>query len=458
MCGIVGCVNIEGAKDRVENILQQLKHRGPDVQGIVAVNDKNVFGHALLNIVNKVEQPLKGKGVFVANCEIYNWKELAKKYEINVRNDAELLFQLLESDKFNYEELDGVFAFAYLKNNVLILARDLWGVKPLIYEFEQKGVIFTSEAKFLQNPVALCPGILASIDLDTQKVEEKNYVDIFLNNIKENDASLEYLEKLLIESVKKRVPKGHKVGVLFSGGIDSTLVAFILQKLGVEFTCYATGFYEEGLKYPEDLVWAKEAADTFDFDFTFVRVDKNVVDYELLTVMKIIESNNTVKVGVALPFYFAFEKAQEDGVKIMFSGLGSEEIFAGYQRHEQAQDINAECASGLKHMSERDLYRDDMLSMHYSMELRIPFLDKNLVQYALGISETEKIKDNMKKYILRKVALSLGVPEKYAMRPKRAAQYGSRFDNALVKLAKQKGFEKKSDYLMCIKPEKEFND
>ena len=109
MCGIVGCINVENAKIKAEALLRQLVHRGPDAQVLVDIDDKNIFGHALLNIVNKVEQPFRGKGVFVANCEIYNWKKLAEKYAINVRNDAELLFQLLELNKFNYEEIDGIY-------------------------------------------------------------------------------------------------------------------------------------------------------------------------------------------------------------------------------------------------------------------------------------------------------------------------------------------------------------
>ena len=87
------------------------------------------------------------------------------------------------------------------------------------------------------------------------------------------------------------------------------------------------------------------------------------------------------------------EKSKEDGCKVIFSGLGSEEIFAGYDRHKLSHDINKECLYGLIKIYERDLYRDDVITMYSNLELRLPFLDKKLVSYALNISPKLKIKD-----------------------------------------------------------------
>ena len=79
--------------------------------------------------------------------------------------------------------------------------------------------------------------------------------------------------------------------------------------------------------------------------------------------MPLIEDSNVVKVGVALTFYAACEQAKKDGCKVIFSGLGSEEIFAGYKRHKDSFDINKECLSGVLKIYERDLYRDDVITM-----------------------------------------------------------------------------------------------
>jgi len=190
------------------------------------------------------------------------------------------------------------------------------------------------------------------------------------------------------------------------------------------------------------------------------RIKLEEVEALLKKIVPLIEDSNVVKVGVALTFYGACEMAAKDGIKVLFSGLGSEEIFAGYERHKKSTDINKECLSGLIKIYERDLYRDDIITMSHAIELRLPFLDTKLVSYALKIPERYKIegekgKDNEKsegndqsnKIILRDIAKELGVPSEFCERKKKAAQYGSNFDRAIEKLAKQKGFTYKSEYL-----------
>jgi asparagine synthase (glutamine-hydrolysing) len=130
----------------------------------------------------------------------------------------------------------------------------------------------------------------------------------------------------------------------------------------------------------------------------------------------------------------------------VFSGLGSEEIFAGYQRHEQARNVNRECLQGLSMMWERDTYRDYTLSKHFKIKLKLPFLDDKLVRYALNIPGKHKINKEYKKIILRKIAEQIGVQKNVAWRKKKAAQYGSQSDKVLERLSKNKGLTK-TDYL-----------
>lgn len=157
-----------------------------------------------------------------------------------------------------------------------------------------------------------------------------------------------------------------------------------------------------------------------------------------------------VKVTIALTFYLACELAKEDGCKVIFSGLGSEEIFAGYERHKLSANINQECLSGLRKMYERDLYRDDVVTMDNGLELRLPYLDINLVKYALKIPEKHKISEDAAKIILREIALDRGLPKEFCFRKKTAAQYGSRMDYALDKLVRKSGFLSKSAYLRSL--------
>ena len=99
MCGIIGILNTVHARRELEQGLLTIQNRGKDGQQTVFVPN-GAFGHCLHAVVSKVPQPFQKKGVFLANCEIYNWKELAKKHGLKPRNDAELLFQLLEKKPF----------------------------------------------------------------------------------------------------------------------------------------------------------------------------------------------------------------------------------------------------------------------------------------------------------------------------------------------------------------------
>lgn len=248
----------------------------------------------------------------------------------------------------------------------------------------------------------------------------------------------------------KEMTKEGNIGVLFSGGVDSTTISFILKKLGKDFRCYTAGLDEEGLGKSKDIEESINVAEFYGFKHKIIRANLDEAEQIIHKVVPVIKSRNVVKVGVALPFYLAMEEAKKDNITVMLSGLGSEEIFAGYDRHRKATDINEECKRGLAEIKERDLDRDNAIARHFNMELKMPFLDKDLVEFALKIPGEMKISGENNKLILREAAIMVGIEEKFAMRKKMGAQYGSRFDKAIEKIAKKKGFEKKSEYLNSI--------
>ena len=143
----------------------------------------------------------------------------------------------------------------------------------------------------------------------------------------------------------------------------------------------------------------------------------------------------------------AIKLAQKDNINIIFGGLGSEEIYAGYKRHEDSININKECWLGLKSMWERDLIRDFSIASATKTNFLTPFLDKDLIIKSMEIDASLKISNGYKKYIFRKTIETLGLENEFSFRPKKAAQYGSNFDKALLKIAKSYGFKYKSEYL-----------
>ena len=439
MCGIAGAEKTE----IFEGLMGNLEHRGSSSKKREYSNV--VLGHFLHSVVGEVKQPLERKGALVANCEIYNWEELADKYDLEVENDAELLIEILDLKGIDaLEELDGIYAFAYLNGSELIIARDKLGVNPVWYS--EDPFAFASEKQALEKQGLeareLHPRQILKYDLGENKIrfEQRDFFEINVEEDKQIDEAAEEIKELFLEAVEKRIPD-EDIGLLFSGGVDSTLIAAALQELGKDFTAYTSGIQHGNVNAPRDLNWAKDIAEEMDIELEIHESELEEVENTLSKTTDWISSTSVVKNGVALPFQLALDGDE----KVVMSGLGSEQLYAGY--HRQQGYLNKECLSGLRRIFEGDLYRDNVISFRNGYEIRLPFLDHDLIEHALTIPEDYKVKDEYRKYVLRKAAEKLGVPEKVAWRKKTAAQYGSNFDKAIDRLAKNNGFDHKQEYL-----------
>jgi diphthine-ammonia ligase len=499
MCGIIGIFNAKNAD--IKQGLKIIKNRGKDYYGIANEldfdykkkidllklhfdksvsknNTGNIIGHCLHSIVSFIPQPLvnnKSKNRFVINCEIYNWKELNTKYKLNAENDSELMFKLIEKKGKTtkqlaniLKEVDGVYAFAFwnVKKKIIYAGRDIIGIKPLCFSTTgtDSSFGFCSEMKVLdklgyKNNQELNPRKILMYNLKTKKTRQFNrqFFKITPINKKTEEQIKKRVLGLAVNAVAKRIPD-QKIGILFSGGIDSTFIAYACKDLGLKPTLYTsvldtTKGSGSSMQTPQDLIWARKVAKKLGFKLKVNKIRLDDIPKYLKHLVPLIEDSNVVKVGVGLTFYGACELAKKDNIKVIFSGLGSEEIFAGYDRHKKSNDINKECLSGVLKIYERDLYRDDVITMDNKIELRLPFLDIELVNYALKIPVKYKLQEDKKKnitrnkIIIREVAKLIGVPEEFAERKKKAAQYGSNFDKALSKLAKKNKYKLKSQYL-----------
>lgn len=441
MCGIAGGED----EQKVRKLIEETDHRGQSCR-ISEVNGFQI-GHVLHSVVGEVKQPLQEKGALSANCEIYNWKQLKNKYDLEAGNDAELLLKLLDKKGLSaLDEIEGVYAFAYLKDNEITLVRDKVGVNPIWYS--ENPFVFSSERQALENqglePRELHPRQILKYDLENDEIrsEKREFFNINVDDDKEIDETAEEIKELFLESVSKRIPEDKEVALLFSGGVDSTMVAAALQELDVDFTAYTSGIQHGNVEAPRDLEWAQNIAGEMNIQLEFHESDLEEVEDSLELITGWISSSSVVKNGVALPFHLSLKQAEE---KVVMSGLGSEQLYAGY--HRQQGYLNKECLSGLRGIFEKDLYRDNVVSLRNGCELRVPFLDQKLIKHALEIPEKFKVKEDYRKYVLRKAAEKLGVPEKVAWRGKTAAQYGSNFDKAISRLSKDNGYDHKQQYL-----------
>jgi asparagine synthetase B (glutamine-hydrolysing) len=261
--------------------------------------------------------------------------------------------------------------------------------------------------------------------------------------IKDEKKAISELKPILENAIQKRIPN-EKFGILFSGGVDSTLIAFICKKHTDNFICYTVG-----MKGSKDVEFSSKVAKSLKLNHKIKIFSQKEAEKIFEDTAKILgkELINIVNLGVGGVVLAAIKLAEKDKLKVFFSGLGSEEIFAGYQRHENSDNINEECWKGLKTTWQRDFRRDYAISKRKKIKLLTPFLDKELILTAMKIDSNLKIKRGTKKYILRKVAEEICMKKEFAFRPKTAAQYGSNFDKAIAKTAKTKGFRYKKEYL-----------
>ena len=259
------------------------------------------------------------------------------------------------------------------------------------------------------------------------------------------------LADLIEKSIIERAQNTGKFGILFSGGVDSTLIAFLCKKYNFDFTCFTIG-----LENSQDIEYAITISEKYNFNLKYKILTLEEFEDIIKNVVKILKSSEIVWVSVGSVLYAAAQLALQDNIKTLFGGLGTEEIFAGYARHEEAlannnfQAVHKESWNGIKNMWQRDLLRDSTISKNLGIELRTPYMDLEIIKAAMNINPMYKIDKINKKIILREIAEDFGLEKEFAFRPKKAAQYGSNFVKGIDKLAKKRGFATKKEYLESL--------
>ena len=172
------------------------------------------------------------------------------------------------------------------------------------------------------------------------------------------------------------------------------------------------------------------------------------VEEMLPKVVALIEEADPIKAAVGLPFYWAAQKAAEEGFHVVLAGQGADELFGGYQRY-----VNEYCKDGAEavrktmfgdvvRIHESNLERDLKITGYFDVELRLPFAWVDLAAFALSLPIEFKIEqkpDTLRKLVLRKVALNIGMPISVVDKPKKAVQYSTGINEAIKRIAKKQG-------------------
>lgn len=243
------------------------------------------------------------------------------------------------------------------------------------------------------------------------------------------------LAGLLQDAVRKRVAGADTVGVMFSGGVDSTLLALLSETYSDAVTLYSVGFPES-----VDVESAGRVADELGLPWRVLELDDDLLNELLDTVTSVLPRFDVIDIELGIPLAACGRMMAEDGVETALSGQGAEELFAGYHRHaehhEDGGDLNTLLQEEFEALPEEELPRNEAVMAFYGVETRYPFLDEDLARHALTLPPEQKLTADYKKYALRMAARELGVPEQAWKRPKKAMQYGSGIHSRIQDMAR----------------------
>ena len=517
MCGICGELFFNGttvSQHAVKTMMDRMETRGPDSHGIHHAGT-SVFGHRRLKIIDlsrASNQPMEDKELglsIVFNGAIYNYKDLRrtlsqKGYRFFSNGDTEVILKAFHAwGEDCVDHLNGMFAFAVHNRETgsVFLARDRLGIKPLYLADTGNSLRFASSLPALLatpgidgsiNPKALHhymtfhsvvpapdtiingirklePGCHLTVSESGRQTKHPYWKLPFYRNNTENRYTFRDWKEMLVEklktSVKRRLVADVPVGVLLSGGVDSSLVVGLLARAGQEdLKTFSIGFESVGGEKGDEFEYSDIIADRFATDHHRIQVDADTV---LPSMDACVRAMNEPMVSHdCIGFYLLSRKVAEH-VKVVQSGQGADEILAGYhwyppmmdstdaladyrkfffdRSHEEYSRIVAERFRGEDHSSlfvenhfaapgaetpiekvlrldttvmlvDDPVKRVDSMTMAWSLEARVPFLDHEFVEFAAKIPPEMKVARGGK-HILKEASRDI-IPQEVIDRPK----------------------------------------
>ena len=341
---------------------------------------------------------------------------------------------------------DGDYSFLITKEGWIGAGRDPVGVQPLYYS-ENKGIaaIATNRKALwllgLENPLSFPPGNLGFVNREGFQFKP---VKILTYNepaqISLEDAA-KRLQVLLEESIKRRTRGLEKVAIAFSGGLDSSLVAYLANKLGLKVQLFHVSM--ENQSETEEAI---EASEKLGLPLQVDLFKDSDVENTLPQVVALIEEADPIKASIGLPFYWVAEKAAEARFRVLLAGQGADELFGGYQRYVKeyckagGEKVRKTMFNDVITIFESNLERDLKITSHFDVQLRLPFASFELAEFALSLPiecKMEPKADTLRKLVLRKVALNTGMPSVLVDKPKKAVQYSTGMNDAIKRVAKK---------------------
>lgn len=460
MCGIIVALGLQRPRSEIEKIIsacaKKIEHRGPDeLKTFVSDDGWCALGFTRLAICDPVDghQPMhtSDEPIYaVTNGEIYNHEDLHHTHlddmPLPSHSDCEViapLYQKYATSMFPfaiehlYNLLKGVFATVVvdLKRNQFIAARDPIGVRAMFMGKSDDGAIwFASEAKALLEHCSsiepFMPGsyYAASRGAELASSYQKYYKPFYMEPgwLPSRKVDSKKLHDSFVTSVRRRLMSDVPVGVFISGGLDSSLVASIAKKHLPE--TYEFHSFSCGLEGSPDVAAAQKVADylgTKHHVLTFT-VEDGINALE--NVIYHLETYDITTIRASTPM-FLLSKVCKEHVKVVLSGEGADEVFGGYLYFHNAPSelaFHEETVRRVKLLYTADVLRGDRSTAAQSLELRVPFLDRDFLDEAMSFSAGDKVTGKGKR--IEKLAIRQAftkeesgieyLPDEILMRPK----------------------------------------
>ena len=419
MCGILAIIGRAKDEQLVGELSKRMSHRGPDESDLHVTEKGHILSHERLSIIDlhSGKQPIQGTktAYMVHNGEIYNHQELRdgvlKDHTFRTKSDSEVIVHLYEEFGYDFcNMLDGDWAFVVVDGDDFIAGRDPMGVKPLYYGLDERGrIYFSSEMKPIADQCktfsTFPPGHFYTQKTGFVKYYKPEYEDYLKAD---HELDLELIRETLTEATRKRLMSDVPIGVLLSGGLDSSLTSAIASRLlaesGQKLKSFSIGLNADA----PDAVAARKVAE-------YLGTEHHEIHFTVEEGIKILDkliwhldTYDVTSVRASTPMYFLSKAITDLGVKVVLSGEGADEIFGGYlyfRNAPSAEDFQKETIERVQKLFTADLLRADKSTMAHGLETRVPFLDKAFLDIAIRIKAEEKMPktyDGKEKYILRK--------------------------------------------------------
>jgi len=417
VCGIFFYQGTKKEKSLIKEA-GKISYRGPDNTTTFSPDNTSTFVFHRLAINGLTEagnQPFKlGNLTLVCNGEIYNHKQLERKYGIENKtgSDCEVIlgmFKKIGIQKTS-EELDGVFMFVIYdsERKKVWASRDAFGVRPGFIGLKNGEIGISSEAKSLTN---LFSGSIEVFKPGTFWCSEnpndfKQWYSKDFNPEEKIDELIypKFVRNSLIASVEKRLMSDREVGCLLSGGLDSSLIASIVSRRSKE----KIKTFSIGMPGSIDLKYASMVAKYIGSDHHEIQISEKEFIDAIPEVIYKIESYDTTTVRASVGNYLVSKYISENtDVKVVFNGDGADEVCSGYIYGMLApsdKELYKDSVRLLKEIHLYDVLRSDRSISSNGLEPRTPFLDKDFVETYMKIPGKDRCFSNKKieKYILRR--------------------------------------------------------